>query len=444
MTDPRTEQAELPAPTPRQLALLAVPALIIGIITALMLWALEAIAGVIEDYVWTTLPDGLGIDPSGWWIVVVLTTTGLLVGLCLQFIPGHGGPDSATTELFEPPVKLRTLPSIAIVTVLGLAGGVSLGPENPIIAINVSLAVALLARFMPAVPPRLAMLMAASGTIGALFGTPVGAALLFTGALAAVRGGGSLWDKLFLPLASAAAGAATMHVLGQPPLVFDVPPSTVDPLDMLVGIIVACAAVLLGLIAVYVLPIVHRAFHALRSPILIATLGGFVLGLLGLLGGPITLFKGLEQMGELLEDPDAYSAGDLALITLVKIAALVVAASAAFRGGRVFPATFIGVAIGMFAAAVIPGFPLGLAVACGLIGMLLVATRDGWISLFMAAAVSGDIGLLPWLCVIILPTWLLVSRAPELRIVSKKPADEEPAPQAAGAAPPPPRPVDGA
>jgi H+/Cl- antiporter ClcA len=442
MTDTRTDQAELPAPTPRQLALLAVPALVIGIITALMLWALEAIAGVIEDYVWDTVPSQLGIDPNGWWIVAVLTTTGLLVGLCLQFIPGHGGPDSATTELFEPPVKLRVLPSMAIVTVLGLAGGVSLGPENPIIAINVSLAVALLARFMPMVPPRLAMLMAASGTIGALFGTPVGAALLFTGALAAVRGGGALWDKLFLPLGSAAAGAATMHVLGQPPLQFSVPPSTVDPLDMLVGIVVACVAVVLGLIAVYALPIVHRAFHALRSPILIATLGGFILGLLGLLGGPITLFKGLEQMGELLANPDDYSAGDLALITFVKIAALVVAASAAFRGGRVFPATFIGVAIGMFFAAVVPGFPLGLAVACGLIGMLLVATRDGWISLFMAAAVSGDIGLLPWLCVIILPAWLLVSRAPELRIVPKKPAEEEPHADAS-AAPPPPRPADG-
>lgn len=412
-------QDELPAPTPRQLALLSVPALVIGIITALMLWALEAVAGLLEDVVWTTLPDALGIDPSGWWIVVVLTTTGLLVGLCLQLLPGHGGPDSATTELMEPPLKLRTLPSIAIVTMLGLAGGVSLGPENPIIAINVSLAVALLARFMPGVPPRLAMLMAAAGTIGALFGTPVGAALLFTGALAAVRGGGSLWDKLFLPLASAAAGAATMHVLGVPPLAFSVPPSTVDPLDVVLGVVVACAAVLIGLLGVIALPVVHRAFHALRSPILIATLGGFVLGLLGLLGGPITLFKGLDQMGELLADPDAYSAGDLALIIAVKLVALVVAASAAFRGGRVFPATFIGVAIGLLGHALIPGLPLGLAVACGLIGMLLVATRDGWLSLFMAAGVSGDIGLLPWLCVIILPAWLLVTRAPEFRIVPK-------------------------
>lgn len=423
---PDDAPASSPAPTPRQLAALSVPALAIGIVTALILWLLEAAAGALEDAVWSALPDALGIDPDGWWIVVVLTTTGLLVGICLTLLPGHGGPDSATTELFEPPVKVRTLPGIAVVTLLALAGGVSLGPENPIIAINVSLTVALLARFIPRIPVRLGMLMAASGTIGALFDTPVAAALLLTGALAAVRGGGSLWDKLFLPLASAAAGATTMHLLGTPPMSFDVPPSAVDPVDVLVAVLVACGAVAIGMLGLYAFPLVHRAFHALRNPILIATLGGFVLGLLGLLGGPITLFKGLDQIEQLLGDPDGYSAADLALIVAVKLVALVVAASAAFRGGRVFPATFIGVAIGMLAHALVPSLPLGLAIASALIGMLLVVARDGWLALFLAAGISGDIGLMPWLCVIILPAWLLVSRAPEFRIVPATDAGPHP------------------
>ena len=67
------------------------------------------------------------------------------------------------------------------------------------------------------------MLLAASATIGALFGTPVAAALVFTGLVAAVRAGGSLWDKLFLPLAAAGAASITMHLLGAPPFAFDVP-----------------------------------------------------------------------------------------------------------------------------------------------------------------------------------------------------------------------------
>lgn len=426
--DPVGARPELPTPTPRQLLLLSVPAVLVGVITALVLWTLDLVSEALSGVIWETLPDALGVDASGWWILLVLTLTGLAVGLCLRFLPGHGGPDSATTELMEPPLPLRTLPGLGLVLLLGLAGGVSLGPENPIIAINVTLAVTLLARLMPKVSAQVAMLMAAAGTIGALFGTPVGAALLFTGTLAAIRGGGALWDKLFLPLASAAAGSVTMHLLGAPPLAFDVPQEAVDPVDFLIGIGVACACAGVALGANAAFPWVYRAFHALRNPIVIPTIGGVVLGILGMIGGPITMFKGLSQMGELIENAGRESAGDLMLVAVIKIVALLVAASAAFRGGRVFPAAFIGVALGMFAHAVVPGFPLALAIGCGLIGILLVVTRDGWIALFLAAAVSGDLALLPWFCVIVLPAWLLVSRAPEFRIVPRAPRPSEASP----------------
>src|SRR5690606_3454184 len=105
------------------------------------------------------------------------------------------------------------LPGIAVVLMLGLAGGVSLGPEAPIIAINTALAVALLAKFLPKAPQPLIFTVAAAGTIGAMFGTPVAAALVFTGLVAAQRGG-SLWDKLFLPVAAAGAGALTTLFIG--------------------------------------------------------------------------------------------------------------------------------------------------------------------------------------------------------------------------------------
>ena len=134
------------------------------------------------------------------------------------------------------------------------------------------------------------------------------------------------------------------------------------------------------------------------------------------------MFKGLTQMGELLKDPSDYDAGQLAVIAGIKILALLVAASALFRGGRIFPATFIGVALGLLGNALFPSIPLGLAVACGIIGIVIVVARDGWLALFIAAAVAGDLSLLPMLCVIILPAWLLVSAVPEFRIVPPPPA----------------------
>lgn len=414
-SDPAARDA---GPGIRALLLLSLPAIAIGVVSALVLWLLDLVSEWLQHGLWDALPHSLGLGADNpWWILTVLTVTGFAVGLVVWLMPGHGGPDSATTGLSSPPPPARTLPSIAIVVILGLAGGVSLGPENPIIAINSALAVAAFARFASKVPARLVMLLATSATIGALFGTPVAAALVLTGTVAAVKGGGSLWDRLFLPVAAAAAGALTMHLLGGQSLAFQLPPlGTPQPMDFLTGVVVAAFSAGVGIAAAFVFPYLHAAFHALRHPLLFTTLGGLLLGLLGVAGGPLTLFKGLEQTGKLLADPGAYSAGNLAVLAGVKVLALLVAASAGFRGGRVFPVVFVGVAIGLLGHALIPGMPLGLAVACGGLGIVMAETRDGWIALFLGVALTGDLTLLPILCVITLPTWLLITKAPPFEI----------------------------
>lgn len=423
-----SDEVRMPQADLRTLIVLTIPALAIGIGSALVLWALDEVSELLKDVLWESLPAVFGADASTpWWIFVVLTATGFLVGLIVWLVPGHGGPDSATTELAGSPPKPIELPTLAAVTVLGLAGGVSLGPENPIMALNAALAVTLVGRVASRIPSPLLVMLAASGTLGALFGTPVAAALMFTGVVAAVRSGGSLWDKLFLPLVAAGAGSVTMLLLGGQTLAFTMEPmGAVQPLYLLQGVVVAAAAAGLCILAAFVFPYVHRAFHSLRNPVIFTTLGGMILGVLGIIGGPMTLFKGLDQTGELLTNPGAYSAGQLALFAGVKIIALVIAASAGFRGGRIFPAVFIGVSLGLLGYALLPGIPISLAVACGAMGITLAATRDGWIAIFVAVALCGDMGVLPLLCLIILPVWLLVSKAPEL-IVHPRPVPGAPA-----------------
>ncbi|GAA5204030.1 ion channel protein [Microbacterium jejuense] len=416
------ETSAAPSPSVKSLLIMSVPALLIGAASAIVLWLLDTAAGWLQGVLWTTMPGWFGAtEATPWWIFTVLTLTGAMVGLIVWLVPGHGGPDSATTELAESPPPLSTLPSILLAVVIGLAGGVSLGPENPIIAVNGAIAVAAMARFSRAVPPTAVMMLATSATIGALFGTPVAAALLFTGAVAAVKGGGALWDKLYLPVAAAGAGAVTMHLLGGSSIAFHMTPiGQADGLMLLQGLLVAAVSAAAGIFAAWALPLAHRLFHGLRNPLLIGLAGGVVLGLLGVLGGPMTLFKGLEQTGELINNPDDYTAGQLALWAGVKVLALVVAAAAGFRGGRIFPAVFVGVAIGLLAHALLPGIPVSLAVACGALGIVLVATRDGWMAMFVGAALVGDPIVLPMLCIIVLPVWLIVTKAPEL--VVKKPA----------------------
>lgn len=421
---------ELPAPRVRDLAIMAIPTILVGAGSAVMLWLLDLASAGLHDVIWSAVPDALGVGPdSPIWIFTVLTLTGAAVGAAVWLLPGHGGPDSALGELDAPPPRLGQLPSLALVVVLSLAGGVSLGPENPIIGINTALTIALLARFAARMPTRLAATLAMAATIGALFGTPVAAALVLTGAVAAVRGGGSLWDKLFLPLAAAAAGAITMHLLGGSSIAFELEPmGEVQPLDLVSGTAVAAVAALFALVGVWLLPILHRVFHSMRNPLLYTTLGGALLGVLGIIGGPITLFKGLEETGELLEDPGGYSVGQLALFAVVKLAALLIAAASGFRGGRVFPIVFIGTALGLLAAELIPGIPLSLAVACAVLGVTLVATRDGWIGIFLGAALVGDATVLPLLCVIVLPVWLIVTKAPEFIAHEPQPVAKEPTP----------------
>ena len=409
-------------PSIRVLLLMAVPALLIGIGSAVVLRLIDLVSEELMHFLWTTLPANFGAtEETPWWIFLVLTLTGAAVGAIAWLVPGHAGPDSATTELGGTPPKLGMVPTILLVSILGLAGGVSLGPENPTIAVNSALAVAVFGRFSTKIPPALLVMLAVSGTLGALFGTPVAAALVFTGMVGAMALPGSLWDKLFLPLASAGAGAVTMLLLGGEAIAFTLEPiGALQPSYLLTGFLVAAASALLGVLAAFVFPYLHRAFHMLRNPIIFTTLGGMVLGVLGIIGGPITLFKGLEQTAELLEHPGDYTSQELALFTAVKIVALLVAASAGFRGGRIFPAVFVGTAFGLLAFSLFPGIPISLAVACGAMGIVLAATRDGWIAIFVGIALCGDMTVLPLLCLIILPVWLLVTKAPELVVHPRK------------------------
>ena len=145
--------------------------------------------------------------------------------------------------------------------------------------------------------------------------------------------------------------------------------------------------------------------------ILTLGIGGLLLGILGTIGGPLTLFKGLDEMQQLAFS-QTLTAADFLLIALVKLAALVLASASGFRGGRIFPAVFVGVALGLMLHAHVDAVPAAITVSCAILGMVLVVTRDGWLSLFMAAVVVPDTTLLPLLCMVMLPAWLLLAGRP--------------------------------
>ncbi|MEV7426102.1 ion channel protein [Streptomyces sp. NPDC091212] len=407
-----------PAPSARALLPLVAPALLVGVASALVLLGVSVVAERFEDVLWGTLPDALGVGRySALWIIVMLTATGLAVGIVVRQVHGHAGPDPATTGLVDAPMPAGVVPGLLVVTVLALAGGVSLGPENPITAANIALAYWLGRRAAPGAPAALWVGLGAAGTIGALFGTPVAAALILTETMAARPGPGTLWDKLFGPLIAAGAGGLTTVLIARPTFDLGLPkyPGTHWG-DLLTALVIAPLAAALAMAAVYAFPYVHALFRRLRHPVLALTAGGLVLGLLGALGGHLTLFKGLSEARTLAERPDGWSAGSFALMAVVKLAALLTAAACGFRGGRIFPAVFVGVALGLCAHALVPAAQPTLAVVCGVLGVLLAVTRQGWLSLFTAAVLVADPNVLPLLCVATLPAWLLVTGRPRMQL----------------------------
>lgn len=407
-------------PTVKQLLKLSVPAIIVGLISALGLFVVDEAAHYLQEFLWVHLPQALGADPeSRWWIFGVLSFTGVAIGLIVTFVRGHGGRDSATVDLIAPPLSITAVPGLVIVAVLGLAGGVSLGPESAIIAINTAILVVLVNRLWPQIGVELIIMLSAAGTIGALFGTPVAAILVLTGVVAAAKTGGTLWDRLFLPLLSASTASMTMIFLGGQLLNAPALPTVDGPLLALLpaAALIACVSAGVGLLGALLFQPLHSAFRLLKYPLLYTALGGLLLGGLGALGGPLTLFKGSTQMVELVTRAGEFTPWQLASIVGIKLVALLIAATSGFRGGRIFPAVFIGVAVGLLGHALLPHIPLGLAIGCGALGMVLAVSRDGWIAIFIAAVVSGDVSLLPALCFLVLPVWLLVARAPEMMVL---------------------------
>lgn len=403
-------------PRARTMLLLSLPAVAIGIASSLILIVVMKIASVLQNLLWQRLPGTLGIaQDSPFWIIGVLTLTGIAVGLVIRFSQGHAGPDPACEPLIGAPVPPFALPGLIVALILGLAGGVSLGPEHPIMTVNIALAVAIGARLLPRVNRMEWTILASAGTISALFGTPVAAALIFSQTL----NGSSevpLWDRLFAPLMAAAAGALTTGLFFHPH--FSLPIAhygQMEMTDILSGAIVAAIAIAAGMVAVWCLPRLHAMMHQMKNPVLVLGIGGFILGILGVIGGPVSLFKGLDEMQQMVAN-QAFSTSDYFLLAVIKLAALVVAAASGFRGGRIFPAVFVGVALGLMLHEHVPAVPAAITVSCAILGIVLVVTRDGWLSLFMAAVVVPNTTLLPLLCIVMLPAWLLLAGKPMMMV----------------------------
>ena len=353
----------------------------------------------LEHWLWTDLPDSLGYSAPPWYLVIALPVAGACIVLAARLLlPGDGG---------HPPLEgigggatpLANAPGIALAALGTLSFGAVLGPEAPLIALGsaVGVAVTLFAK----VGKRVENVLATAGSfsaISALFGGPVvaGTMLVESG-----LGMGAALLPVLLPGFVAAAVGYTLFIgfgdwggLNAASLaVPDLPPyNGTHVYDLIVGIVV-------GVLGAVLITGVRHAAKALVDrklglPVLLLG-GALAVGVIAQtadwLGASSqdVLFSGQAGVPDLAADE---STRILVILLVGKALAYAVSLGCGFRGGPVFPAIFLGIAIAEFAHVWFDVSPT-LAVAVGAAAGMAAGTRLLITSTLFASLLVGTQGL---------------------------------------------------
>jgi H+/Cl- antiporter ClcA len=353
-------------------------------------------------FVWEVVPHWLDWNEPAWWYVILVPAfAGVLVALCLR-LPGHGG-HSPLEGISTAPIQPVELPSILLAGLATLGLGLVLGPEAPLIALGLGLG-AITVRFLrlEQTEAQLLVLAGAFAAIAALFGGPLAASVMLL-ELVAMSGAipaASIVRALLPGLVAAATGAlvftgvAGWQGLHQQDLALPSLPAydSVRVADL------AWSVVLSMVIAGVVVGIRHLAHEvAARSkprPVLALVVAGALVGVIAVVfraaaDRPVdlVLFSGQAEMPDVIAEG---SATVLLLLVVAKGLAYALSLGAGFRGGPVFPALAIGVALGMVAADALPGLGTTPAVAIGLAAGTAAVLRAPFTGVLLATLLLGS------------------------------------------------------
>jgi H+/Cl- antiporter ClcA len=380
-------------------------AAVLGVPIAAVAYGFLALVEAIQDFVFVDLPgDVFSGGTPAWWPVPWLLLCGLLTAATIRYLPGNGGHSPALGFVTGGPPRNRDIPAIALAALTTLSLGAVLGPEAPLIAIGGGLAALTVRLVRKDAPPMAITVMASAGSFAAistLLGSPLLGAFLI---MEAAGIGGATLTLVALPgLISSGVGALIFvgldgwTGLGSFSLALtDLPPAVAPTwATLLWAVVVGGAGALLGWVIRWIglslRPMVHRRR-------MLATTGiGLVIGLSAtayelLSGNSFTqvLFSGQGALPELVQNAGSYSGGVLVLLITFKILGYGLSLSA-FRGGPVFPAMFVGAALGI-AAAGLPGMSLAPAIGMGIGAMSCAMLRLPLTATLLATLLLGADG----------------------------------------------------
>jgi chloride channel protein, CIC family len=372
----------------RVLLLLTGLGILIGVPAALLAWGFLEVVHLVEHWLWVELPSLLGADRPPWYLLIGLPALGAgIVVVARRFLPGDGG-HHPLQGFGGPPTPWQNAFGVALAALGGLAFGAVLGPEAPLIALGsaVGMAVTPFVRL----PKQGQVVLANAGSfsaISALFGGPLVAGILLLEA--GLAAGTKLIPALLPGVAAAATGYVLFTGLG------DWGGLTATPLEVSglpeyqgTRVLDLILALVVGVVAAIIVGVVRRSAQALEDVTdpapeprkwVLLVLGGLAVGVLAWIAQALganpqdVLFSGQSSMPDLVAETSVWL---LLVLIVAKGIAYGISLGSGFRGGPVFPAVFIGVAVAMVLAlgfdssptwALVVGAAVGMTAGTGLV-----------------------------------------------------------------------------
>jgi H+/Cl- antiporter ClcA len=375
---------------------------VIGVPAAFLAAVFLAFVHDLEHWLWDSLPTALGHSSPPWYLVIGLPIAGACVVVVARLLlPGDGG-HRPLEGIGGGATPVSHGPGIALAAIGTLSFGAVLGPEAPLIALGsvVGVAVTLFVRL----DKRGETVLGTAGSfaaISALFGGPIVAGMMMVESGLAL--GATLLPVLIPGFVAAAIGYVIFIGLGhwgglasQSLAVSSLPPyNGTHVYDLLVGVAIGVATPLV-IVAVRRLAeaVAGYGLDRRRLPALLLT-GGLAVGLIAQVADWLgadsqdVLFSGQAGVPALAATG---STEILAILLVGKALGYAVSLGCGFRGGPIFPAIFIAIAIAEFAHVWFDISPT-LAVAVGAAAGMAAGTRLLITSTLFASLLVGTRGL---------------------------------------------------
>ena len=395
-----TQQA-IGGPTHASLVRLALLGAMVGLPTGLVAFLFISVVHLLEHWLWDELPHLLGAEAPPWYLVLGLPVLGGALVHLARMLPGGGG-DSPLDTNHAPSASpsLRGLWGVMAAALATLPFGLVLGPEAPLISMGMIVAAWLTSWVkLPQFDRMMVSMSGSAAAMSTLFGGPLVAGMMI---LESAAGTAVPIMAVVIPSLTSAAVAYLLitglgMMSGLPMAGLAVPGlptyGSVRYIDLVVAVVVGgLAALLAAIVRRYAGRIAEQEKRIGRLPLLLG--GGLAVGLLALgaraLGADSqdVLFSGQSSVSPLVAQT---SAATVAVLLVAKALAYMVSLGAGFRGGAIFPAIFLGVALTQFSVIWLAMSPT-VAIAIGTAAGMAAMTRTLLAPVLFAVILTAEAG----------------------------------------------------